>query len=209
MTMKISTLLAAATLLVPCLVSGQELSTQVRLNGIKATVEMQKTPSFMADGPKAKQVQKPREWLEIEVEFTPAISSKFPKEYGKVIPKLSFEYYIMVEDKVEKKVKMLTGAVTHVNVMADEVGYSVIYVDPAALTKLDGAPGKFNARDVKDYGVVAKYDGVTCGLFASSKPFWESPSASSAAVPGLILNKSQTPFAMLWTDRYPEIEKSK
>ncbi|MEZ5432873.1 MAG: Amuc_1102 family pilus-like protein [Verrucomicrobiales bacterium] len=200
--MRIFVILAAVSALLPSLSWGQ--SNKVRIQQMKVVAEMQKTPNYVAEGPKAKQIEKPREWLEIEVEFT----AEPAKDLGPVIPRLEFRYYLLVKD-LDKKPRMLTGTVMHVNVTGNQKLYSVIYVDPDALTKLTGDPGKFKTRDVEEIGVVALYDGIQCGEYASGgKKFWESPNAASATMPGMILNKNQTPFSLLWKDRYPEIEQA-
>ena len=159
--------------------------------------EAQKTPNFQAGDVSNKKVPNPREWLEIEVEFEADKVS--PRDA--VLPEVLFRYYIGMTTEENQGV-VLTGDVTHVNVIAGEEYYSAVYVAPSTLGKITGEYRRVDMGKVKAIGVEIYYNGVLVGGESSTgKNFWSTMQSQ----PG-VLSREKTPFALLWIDRYPEVK---
>ncbi len=180
------------------------LAQQVRVAGgdgvqVKnVEFQAQKTPNFQAGDVKNKNVPNPREWLEIEVEFEAA---KVDPRDG-VIPELLFRYYVGIMTETGQAVT-LSGDVTHINVIAGEEYYSAVYVAPSTMGKLTGEFRRLDEGSVKAVGVEIFYNGVLVGGYSSQRAkFWEQTGTQQG-----ILSREETPFALLWIDRYPEVKK--
>jgi hypothetical protein len=65
----------------------------------------------------------------------------------------------------------------------------------------------FQASDVAGYGVEIFYNGVLVGLKSSlsgaSQKFWEKTGTTEGVLP-----KHETPFELLWIDRYADVKKN-
>lgn len=165
-------------------------------------VEVQKTPQFQAGGVKDKNIPNPRDWLEVEVEFE--VDARAPD--GAVVKELLFRYYIGFKDQSGNG-RTITGDVKHKNVLLGEETFSAVYVSPDTLGEITGEYRSFQSSDVAAVGVEIYYNGVLVGgkstLSGSSAKFWEATGTG----PG-ILSKHQTPFALLWIDRYADVDKN-
>lgn len=162
--------------------------------------DAQQTPQFQAAGPDSKNVPNPRDWLEVEVEF------EVDGRDDIVVPELLFRYYIGFTD-TNGQGRTLTGDVKHINIVPGEEYYSAVYVSPSTLGEITGDFRKFQPSSVKAVGVEIYYNGVIVGgkstLGGSNAKFWQATGTS----PG-ILAKKDTPFALLWIDRYADSEVS-
>ena len=165
----------------------------------KITFDTQKTPDIQAGNVKTKRVDSPRDWLEIEVEF----EAKDVSPRDAVIPEVIFRYYVAMTDKNNQPI-VLSGDVTHVNVVAGEKYHSAAYVPPSTLGKYTGDFKRFQASSVKGIGVEILYNGVRVGggLEGINSKFWETV----APTPG-VLSRQETPFGLLWIDRYADEKK--
>ena len=158
--------------------------------------EAQKTPNFQAGDVKSKNVPNPRDWLEIEVEF------EVKGARGAVVKDLLFRYYVGFRDTAGTP-RVLTGDVKHINVSAGETFFSAAYVAPNILGEITGDFRRFQPSAVEAVGVEVYYNGVIVGGTTTKGKFWEAISPQ----PG-VLGKADTPFALLWIDRYADVEKS-
>ncbi|MEX2579591.1 MAG: Amuc_1102 family pilus-like protein [Verrucomicrobiales bacterium] len=162
--------------------------------------DTQKTPEFQAGGVNTKKVPNPRDWLEVEVEF------KVAGRDDVVVPELLFRYYIGFTDQ-NGQGRTLTGDVKHINVVPGEDYFSAVYVAPSTLGELTGDFRRFQPRSVQAVGLEVLYNGVVVGgkssRSGSSAKFWQA----TGTQPG-ILAKQDTPFALLWIDRYAEVERT-
>ncbi len=166
----------------------------------KMNYDAQKTPSFQAGGVKDKNIPNPRDWLELEVEF------KVKGDPKAIVKELLFRYYIGFRDQTGAA-RILTGDVKHINIVPGEDNYSAVYVSPSTLGEITGDFRRFQTSSVEAVGVEIIYNGVIVGgkssMSGSRAKFWES----AGTQPG-ILGKIDTPFALLWIDRYADVEKS-
>lgn len=165
----------------------------------KMEYDAQKTPNFQAGDVKGKDVPNPRDWLELEVEF----EVKGAKDA--VVKELLFRYYIGFKDQTGAA-RILTGDVKHINIVPGDKSYSAVYVAPSTLGEITGDFRAFQPSAVQAVGVEVYYNGVIVGgkssLSGSKAKFWEG-----GTQPG-VLSKAETPFALLWIDRYAEVERT-
>jgi hypothetical protein len=198
---------AAAVMLATCCASDGVHRVKI----VKIRSEIQQTPEFQVNGVNAKDFGR-KHWLEIEAELE--VETKAKSGY---IPEITARWHVVVydnilDDKKQKKEPVrLLGDVRFMNIRAkDKRIFISAYVDPYTLEQLTGE-SKPSERDIESIALVIKGTGVTTqgnhakGLFkATTKQEtgwwtqWKGRSQKNA-----ILAKSKTPFATLWTDRYP------
>lgn len=157
--------------------------------------EVQKTPNFQAGDVKTKNVPNPRDWLEVEVEF------EVKTRTDQVIPKLLFRYYIGFRDQTGSG-RVVQGDITHINVVPNEESFSAVYIAPSTLGEITGDFRNFRDGSVEAVGLEIFYNGVIVGGYTDKGKFWEQLGTQ----PG-VLGRDETPFALLWIDRYSETEK--
>jgi hypothetical protein len=198
---KLLTLLAFAGLFGGSLHAQQQVQLKVGdVDVKKMEFDAQKTPSFQAGDVKGKNIPNPRDWLELEVEFTVKGDPKT------VVKDLLFRYYIGFRDQTGAA-RVLTGDVKHINIVPGEELYSAVYVSPSTLGEITGDFRRFQPSSVEAVGVEVIYNGVIVGgkssMSGARAKFWEA----AGTQPG-VLAKGDTPFALLWIDRYADAEKS-
>lgn len=190
--------LALVALSLPALQAQQPI--QLKMGDVKVNkpvYEAQKTPNFQAGDVKSKNVPNPRDWLEIEIEF------EVDGPRNAVVKDLLFRYYVGFRD-TNGQPRVLTGDVKHINIVTKDKSFSVAYVAPSTLGEITGDFRRFQPSSVEAVGVEVYYNGVIVGgTTTSGNKFWESVSGQ----PG-VLGKAETPFALLWIDRYAEVEKA-
>ncbi len=144
-----------------------------------------KTPEFQITGGQNKRY-KLGDWLEVEVEFETK-----PED----VDELTFKYTILFEKK------LLDGEVTHVSIPKGRDHYSVMYVAPRTLDRLTGGKA-ITPGSIENIWIEVSRQGQVLDK-ASFRP---------GAVPnvphltGYVMNKSETPFAALYFDRYEAIK---
>ena len=193
----------AGLLLVPSPGRAQNASSVLTGNGPGAsngvfvikniTVGFPKTPEFTTVGgeTQAKRYQLGT-WIEIEVEF----SSSAPAA------EVAFHYNVAINGK------LLTGDQTLEDVPAGQSLFTVMYVAPRTITTLlKGQPVTIAA--LQNAQVTIQRPGVAAPLAIKyQKEGGAAFFAQTAQIPGFVLNKSQTPFANLWWDRYETVKPS-
>lgn len=198
--MKTLTLLVGGLLLSAASLQAQQQPVQLKMGDIKVSspsLLSQKTPTFMAGDVKVKNIPNPRDWLEIEIEFEVAGDRKA------VVKELLFRYYVAMRDQ-GNQVRCLTGDVKHINVLCREKTFSAAYVAPAVLGEITGDFRRFNTSSVEAVGLEIIYNGVVVGgTSTKGGSFWQTLGTQ----PG-VLGKADTPFALLWIDRYAEVDRS-
>jgi hypothetical protein len=155
----------------------------------KIVPAMNKSPEFTVRNTTDKRATY-LEWLEIEVEFS--------VDRVELVDELTFEY------KVEINNKICPGEVTHINIPKGGNHYSVMYISPRTLERLMMPQGKkFNgAADVANIWVTIKKQGQVLAT-KSVKP---GAARNLQEVPGALVPKSETPFQVLWWDRYEAVK---
>jgi len=175
------------------LVFGGEVCAQDRAGDFqiaKISRDLITAPQFSYTG--AEQKREPRDrWLRVDVKFSTAPA--FTEE-------LTFKYYVFLAGKV------LTGEVTHANVLAGREHHSVMYVPPHALAfVMQNRPA--NTTSIENIAVQIVQKGELNNELSLSRgrPQWY---ASLPVVAGLMLNKSESPFAALFSDYYEQIKST-
>lgn len=145
-------------------------------------------PQFVSGGADQGQTNRLNQWLQVEVEFaaTPEATDD-----------LTFKYYILFNGR------LLTGEVTHTNVLAGRDNRSVMYVSPRTLTRFLGNR-PLTANSVQNIAVQIVQQGAIKDemSLARATPQWF---AALPQVSGFVLNKNETPFAPVNWDRYEQI----
>ncbi len=180
------------TILLACLAGpllAQNRAPELQLT--KITRNLIATPEFNYSGAETFRTNTRDRWLEVEVEF--AAVPEFTEE-------ATFKYFILINGK------LLTGEVTHVNIVAGKELHSVMYVPPRALAYIM-ANRPLTANTVENVAVqVLQGGGVKDELsLVRARPDWYS---ALPTMTGLVLNKNETPFAPLYWDRYQQIKSS-
>lgn len=202
-------------LLIPVLfLLSNPVSAQVahRVEIKKIVTEVQQTPQFQVIGPKEKRIT-PRYWLEIEAELE--VETTDPSKF---IPELTVSWFAVVQtnDDGKEVSALLSGNCVFQNIRtADKKAIVNAYIEPDTLERLTGET-KPSSGDFDSIALTISGPGIITtgrheqGLFKATKKesakWWANWKGKS--VPGTIMAKSKTPFAWLWTDRYP-VEKRK
>ena len=185
-----SVLAAVGVLVFASEVFSQGATGQFQLT--KITRNFITSPQFTYTGAQQYVANQRDKWLEVEVEFT--ATPPFTDE-------LTLKYYILINGKV------LTGEVTHMNIVSGRENRSVMYVPPGAIARIMEnkaiAPNAVQniAVQIVQQGTVKDENNMVRGA-----PEWYKgiPSLS-----GLVLNKNDTPFAPLYWDRYAQIKPTR
>jgi len=178
-------------LLSTAVVAVAQVPVQVGPNNIKikgVAPSVVSTPKFQTDIPDKRSDK--LKWLEIEVDFD---VEKIPTT--EVIDELTFKYTLLFNGK------LYTGEVTHVNIPVGRDHYSVMYMSPRAIDRATlGKP--FTAGMIDNIWVSVERQGQKLATDSVKKN--AMPNTPQTA--GLLVPKSETPFQVLWWDRYEAVK---
>lgn len=153
---------------------------------------------------------KPKDWLEVEAEVTiPAQSAEQKK--AKFLNEVTVKWYVAVKNPEGKGYLLLSKELKHINVPVDEPVYTSVYMSPSTIKRMTGQDraGK-SAVDLVGLEVLVNGQKVGAATNKGKEGWWESTSANlSRSEQFPLLTKDETPFAMLWFDRYAELQKQK
>lgn len=169
---------------------------KVDIKGIKP--EAQFTPQIAVGNVKDKR-WKPKNWLELDVEFE-AKKAKVAGDNSTMVDSVDIKYFVALNktDK-EGKIVLLTANITYLNIIEKESLHAMAFVSPAALERLL-EKNSFSIADVKGVGVEIYRSGALAGWQASAGGrFWEKLD-SFVVTDGSLVPKAKTPFAPLWGD---------
>lgn len=152
----------------------------------KVSPQVVKTPEYNITGGQSKRYRI-GEWLEVEVEFTTA---------AEMIDELTFNYKILVNGK------LLVGEVTHVNIPKGKEHFSVAYVSPRSLESVMGGKTLTSAA-IQGIWVDCSKQGMMLAQQSSVR----TGVPNVPQMPGMVLRKSETPFALLYWDRYEALKQ--
>jgi hypothetical protein len=152
---------------------------------------------------------KPKDWLEIEAGIKIPATNADQKKSG-FINQVTVKWYVAMDNPDSKGVIKLSKTINHINVPVDEEIFSSVYMSPANLKRLTGKD-KAGKSAVKAVGIEVLVDGVKVGqgTVKEREGWWNAGSLSDQSDKFPLLNKDETPFAMLWWDRYAEIQKER
>ena len=171
----------------PYLACGQARPTEFQLTKINRNFVT--TPNIAYNGGPQYRTDQTARWLEVEAEFIAA--PDFTDE-------LTLKYYILLNGK------LLTGECTVVAVPAGRENRVVMYVSPHGITRCLGSqPPNTNSVQNITIQILQK------GTLKDELNLNRAPAqwyAQVQALPGLVLNKNETPFAPLFWDRYEQLK---
>jgi hypothetical protein len=147
------------------------------------------SPDYSVTGTEQFATERNDEWLAVEVEFTAA--PEFTNE-------LTIKYFVFLNGKV------LTGEVTHINVAGGRERRSIMYVPPRTVARLNNNQA-ITPSAVRNIAVQIVQQGTVKSELSlvRARPQWYTAIPN---VPGVMLNKNETPFAPLYWDRYEQIK---
>ncbi len=187
--------LVTAFVMAPVEAKAQQIKVDIK----DVNVETMPTPQFAYQG-ESKRLPSAREWIEVEVEFEVESANRDQK----YVDDVEFTYYVVMNDD---KNTMLVERVTHINVPVKSEIFSNVFVSPSTIVNLTGSEAS-SASVVQAVAVEVRFQGALVGGEATDKAstkWWQT----MARTEGLLLPKNETPFAILWTDRYAEIKKER
>lgn len=152
---------------------------------------------------------KPKDWLEVEVGIKIPATNAEQKKAG-FIDQVTVKWHVAFKNPDGKGFIKLSKTINHINVPIEEEIFSSVYMSPSMLKRITGKD-KAGKGDVEAVGVEVQVNGEKVGQAAEKKPdkWWEAGSLSDQSDKFPLLNKNETPFAMLWWDRYAEIQKER
>ncbi|MEY2492548.1 MAG: hypothetical protein QOH24_1499 [Verrucomicrobiota bacterium] len=156
---------------------------------LKITSNFISSPQFTYTGAEQYIADQRQRWLEIEVLL--AARPEFSDE-------LTVKYFVLFNGK------LLTGEVSHTNIPAGREDRSVIYVTPKTLQRLMLGRPVTNAA-LQNVAVQIVQQGMIRDEL-SLTPAAAGWYVGLPQIPGLMVNKNETPFAPLYWDRYLEIK---
>ncbi len=150
---------------------------------------------------------KPKDWLEVEVKF----KVEMPKSYKqKFVDSVTVKWYVAIKNPAGSGSVLLEKEVEHVNVPLGEDVYSSVYLSPSAILRISGSD---SVRGVVSHvGGEILVNGTSIQsnkdryFTSKDKPGWWTSSKLSRYDRIPLLNKNETPFKLLWWDRYAEIK---
>ena len=146
------------------------------------------TPQFQVTGTTEKRMA-PLKWFEIEVEFD--------VKNVELVDELTFKYDVLLNGK------LCPGEITHINIPKGPAHYSVMYISPRNLDRITG--GKLlNPAMIENIWVTMSRQGQI--LAVTSLKGKNIPVPNLPQLQGMLLPKSETPFQVLWWDRYEAVK---
>jgi hypothetical protein len=148
---------------------------------------------------------KPKDWLEVEAKMK---FSMRPEPPSKTLEKVTVKWYVAVKNPEKAgSYLLLTKDIEHVNVPLEEDIFSSVYLSPASIKRLTGQDkaGK-TAVELVGFEVIVNGEKVAQETNKNQAGWWATASdkiSRSETVP--LLSKMDTPFSVMWWDRYAEI----
>lgn len=189
----VSFLLAIGAMALLCAPAGAQAPAlpvgpqNVKINKIAPAVVS--TPEYSVTGPAAKRSASLK-WLEIEVEFE--------VDKIEIVDELTFKFIILFNGK------LYTGDITHVSIPKGNDRYTVMYMSPRAIDRATmGKP--MNAGMIENIWVTMEKQGQKLAEKALSAG---KPVPNLQQIPGFLVPRSETPFSVLWWDRYEAVKSA-
>lgn len=174
----------------------------VKVDLKRVVVGEQGTPDFTASNVTMKR-WRPKKWIEIDVEF----DIKVPQDAGGrngSYSGLQMNVYLVFNAKTkEGKYEAAKATLTMSNIPAGETCHALAYISPASLRSIL-LKDNFTSADVSGWGVEFVAEGTTLAGDGNPKPtsgnIWWTKTENFAFRDGVILAKSESPFAILFGD---------
>lgn len=183
--------------------AGSVFGQAARVTAEKPTFDEIPSPEF--SGGKQKPF-KPKEWLEMEAKLHVELA---PEPKSMTAEKVTVKWYVAVKNPEKSGTFfLLTKDIDHVNVPLKEEIFSSVYLSPASIKRLTGSDkGGKNAVEFVGFEVLINGEKVAADTNKGKVGWWNAASdkiSRSESVP--LLDKTETPFATMWWDRYAEVQ---
>lgn len=155
----------------------------VRIEKITPAVISTPDFNFQLTTPKRTEFLK---WLEIEVEFG--------VDGVDLVDELTMSYVVGINGK------LCVGEVTHVNIPKGKDRFSVMYISPRNLDRLTGGK-QLNNSMIDNVWITLSRQGQTL----AEKAVQPRPIPNLPRLNDMLSSKSETPFHVLWWDRYEAV----
>ena len=147
------------------------------------------TPEFTVTSTTAKRSQA-QKWMEIEVEFA--------VEGVELIDELTFKFDVLISGK------LYPGEITHVNIPKGRERYTIMYISPRNLDRITGGK-QLTQGMIENVWITISKQGQALAI-SSLKDKNTKGVPNLPQFPGLLTPKSETPFSVLWSDRYEAVK---
>ena len=147
----------------------------------------------------------PKDWLEVEVKLKVKKLGQKPEDG--YLDEFKVNWYVVVKGQ-DGKGYMMTKTITHVNMPVEEEVVASVYLSPNTLRRITGKD-RAGKGDLEAIGGEVEFNGEMVGFFSyGQSPGWWRKSLEKIERTDKfpLLDKTQTPFASLWYDRYAEIK---
>jgi hypothetical protein len=171
---------------------------KVDLKGVK--LGEQGTPDVAAGNVTPKR-WRPKKWLEVDVEF----DIKLPADAGGrngSYSSLQLNVFLALQHNTKDgKREVIKGTLNLSNIPAGETCHVLAYVSPASLRSVFQKDNFLVTSDIQGWGVEFVADGQRIAGDSSlgKQPWWEK-AESFAFLEGMLLAKTESPFALLFGD---------
>lgn len=148
---------------------------------------------------------KPKDWLEVEVKLKVDQLREQPTD--NYLDEITVNWHVVVKGQ-DRKAYKISRSISYVNIPTDEEVYVSIYLSPNTLRRITGKP-KASKSDLEAVGGEVALGGEMVGFFSFGERagWWRKEMKNVEATSKFpLLDKSQTPFAPLWYDRYAEVK---
>jgi hypothetical protein len=172
----------------------------VKVDIKKVAVAEQGTPDVPAGNVTPKR-WRPKKWLELDVEF----EIKVPQDAGGrngTYGALQMNVFLALQHTTKDgKKEVIKGTLNLSNIPAGESCHALAYVSPASLRAIFQKDNVLATSDVQGWGVEFIADGqrVAGDSSLGKQPWWEK-AESFSFIDGVLLAKSESPFALLFGD---------
>ena len=169
----------------------------VKVDIKKVVVAEQGTPDVAAGNVTPKR-WRPKKWLELDVEF----DIKVPQDAGGrngTYGALQLNVYLALQHTTKDgKREVIRGTLNLSNIPAGEPCHALAYVSPASLRAIFQKDNVLATSDVQGWGIEFIADGQTIVADSSlGKQAWWSKAENFSFIEGVLLAKSESPFALL------------
>lgn len=160
---------------------------------------------------------KPENWLNLEAEVKFNLKANPTQlqalgigEKDKYFGPVVVTFHLLTKDPNNASGHIhLQKEVTYTDIPTDRPTYFSVLMSPVTISRLTGGTGSAKTL-ATEMGYEVRYKNDLIGVFSTKRGFawWDiqSPKVTSGGEKYTLLNKNETPFAMLWWDRYPAIK---
>jgi len=113
---------------------------------------------------------------------------------------LTFKYDVLMNGR------LYPGEITYVNIPKGRDRYSVMYMSPRNIDRITGGK-QLNAAMIENIWVTISKQGQVLALSSFKEKGKLVPNLPQTT--GMLLPKSETPFHILWWDRYETVKPSR